>query len=514
MVCSRRSFLRSASLPVAGLWQPRTFAGPGSAGLERSTPETEGVASSAIEEFLAAAAEEHFELHSFMMVRHGRVIAEAWWEPYGPDDLHAMYSVSKSFTAMAAGFAVADGLLNLDDHVISFFPDDLPRDVSANLEAMRVRDLLTMTTGHERPVTQVCILEENWVRTFLAQSIDYPPGTRFLYNTAAAYMCSAIVQKVTGRTVLDNLTRRLFGPLGIQGVQWETCPRGINTGGWGLSIQTEGLAKFGQFLLQKGCWNGRQLLPAAWIEEATRAQIQQSGYEEAEQGKENSDYAQGYGYQIWRCQHGGFRAEGAFGQFCIGLPELDAVVVMTGENKELQSQLDLVWTHLLPACGIESRPPADLSWLHHVKLAPTEGATTARAAIDRHYRLEANDLGLETVSFAFRNGFCVFTAGANAIPCGLGTWRRSEAYFPGAPPRLIPGGKPRGAQSAKFAASAAWSDDATLVMTWRYYETPHSDTVTCQFEGDRLTITFLSSIIALNRRGLDPRAPLRGRMST
>jgi CubicO group peptidase (beta-lactamase class C family) len=121
------------------------------------------------------------------------------------------------------------------------------------------------------------VKEENWVRTFLAQNIAHQPGTQFMYNSAATYMCSAIVQKVTGQTMLDYLTPRLFEPLGISGMRWETCPRGINTGGWGLSIQSEGLAKFGQLLLQKGKWNGKQLLPAAWIEEATRFHIQQPG---------------------------------------------------------------------------------------------------------------------------------------------------------------------------------------------------------------------------------------------
>lgn len=511
MAFPRRSFLKSG-IPLLGLRTPTSFANASSPSLERSTPEAEGVASAGIEEFLAALLQAHDELHSFMMLRHGRVIAEGWWAPYGPDDVHALYSVSKSFTSLAAGFAVADGLLDVDNQVVSFFPSDLPAVLSENLKALRVRDLLTMSTGHDRPATQVCIVEENWVRAFLAQPLEHPPGSYFLYNTAAAYMCSAIVQKVTGQTVLENLTRRLFAPLGIRGARWETCPRGINTGGWGLSVQTEALAKFGQFLLQKGQWKGCQLLPAAWIEEATSARIQQVVDDSSDLPNARNDYVQGYGYQFWRCQHGGFRGEGAFGQFAIILPEQDAVIVMTGENRDLQGQLNLVWEYLLPACDQPSRPRADLGWLHQLKLAPPDGAKTSPAALNRRYELEANHLGVQTVAFTFGEDRCVFAAGPDAIPCGLGSWHRSETYFPGTPPRLIAGRSSQGPQRAKFAASAIWSDDSTLVMTWRYYETPHSDTVTCQFEGDQVTITFRSSILAMNPRAKDPRAPLRGRV--
>ena len=145
--------------------------------------------------------------------------------------------------------------------VISFFPDKLPDKISDNLAALKVKHLLTMSVGNEKEPTHAVVETEDWVRTFLAQSITHEPGTVFLYNSVATYMCSAIVQKLTGQTVIDYLTPRLFAPLGISGMTWETCPRGINTGGWGLSIPTEGLAKFGQLYLQKGRWNGQQILP-------------------------------------------------------------------------------------------------------------------------------------------------------------------------------------------------------------------------------------------------------------
>jgi CubicO group peptidase (beta-lactamase class C family) len=236
MTTARRSFLKHASLASFSLWIPKTFAEASTARLARSTPEAQGVSAKAILDFIEAVEREKMELHSFMMLRRGQVIAEGWWEPYGPDLVHTMYSMSKSFTSTAVGFAVAEGKMSVEDKVISFFPDDLPAKVSDNLAAMRVKDLLTMATGNEKEPTQACVKEENWVRTFLAQTIAHKPGTQFMYNSAATYMCSAIVQKVTGQTILDYLTPRLFEPLGISGMRWESCPRGINTGGWGLSI--------------------------------------------------------------------------------------------------------------------------------------------------------------------------------------------------------------------------------------------------------------------------------------
>ena len=513
MTTNRRFFLKQASLASFSLWIPQTYAEATATKLARSTPVAEGVSSGGILAFLDAVEQEKFELHSFMMLRHGKVIAEGWWEPYGAEFVHTMYSMSKSFTSTAVGFAVAEGKMSVEDKVISFFPNELPEKISDNLAAMRVKDLLSMSTGNEKEPTQTCVKEENWVRTFLAQNIAHAPGTKFMYNSAATYMCSAIVQKVTGKTVLEYLTPRLFEPLGISGMRWETCPRGINTGGWGLSIQTEGLAKFGQFLLQKGQWKGKQLLPATWIDEATKFHIQQPGEDKKDRPKTQNDWLQGYGYQFWRCQNNAFRGDGAFGQFIIVLPEQDAVIVMTSENKNMQGQIDLVWKHLLPAIDAKAPQKADLGRLRALKLNPPQGHQTSPTLINKSFKFDTNELGLMTVSFAFNNDSCIFKADAQTITCGIEAWHRNEAAFPGTTPRLISGGKPKGTLTSKIAASATWTNETTLVMTWRYYETPHSDTLTCQFADDAVTITFLSSITAMNPKAQDARAPLKGKMS-
>jgi CubicO group peptidase (beta-lactamase class C family) len=302
---------------------PALSVGAGAKPLPRSTPEAQGVSSAGIFDFIEAAEAKGHELHSFMMLRHGKVIAEGWWAPYAPDLRHTMYSMSKSFASTAVGFAVAEGKLSVEDKVVSFFPDDLPEKVSENLAALRIKDLLTMSVGNEKEPTQPVVKSENWVRTFLAQPITHQPGTVFMYNSAATYMCSAIVQKVTGQKIIDYL-KPLFEPLGITGMTWEECPRGINTGGWGLSIRTEDMAKFGQLYLQKGKWQGRQILPEAWIEEATSKHIQQTKSVKPGRAAEENDWMQGYGYQFWRCRFGAVRGDGAFGQFTIMLPAQDA----------------------------------------------------------------------------------------------------------------------------------------------------------------------------------------------
>ncbi len=308
--------------------------------LPRSTPEAQGVSSAGIREFVETADKTVDTMHSFMLVRHGQVVAECWWKPEAAEKPHVLYSLSKSFTSTAVGLAVAEGKLSIDDPVLKFFPEDAPEQPSDKLKAMRVRDLLTMSSGHQ---TEAKFSDETpWVRAFLAQPVEHKPGTHFLYNTPGTYTLSAIVQKVSGQTVLDYLRPRLFEPLGIEGPEWSASPQGVSTGGWGLFLKTEDIAKFGQLYLQKGQWNVKQLVPVAWIEQATSKQVS-NGSDPAK------DWDQGYGFQFWRCRHGGYRGDGAFGQFCIVLPERDAVVAITADTKDMQGELNVVWDKLLPA---------------------------------------------------------------------------------------------------------------------------------------------------------------------
>ena len=317
------------------------------AALPRSTPEVQGVSSARIREFIETADQKVNSMHSFMLVRHGHVVAEAWWHPESAKKQHVLWSLSKSFTSTAVGMAVAEGKLSIDDPVLKFFPDEAPREPSANLRAMRVRDLLTMSTGHQ---DEVKLNDETpWVKSFLAHPVPHKPGTHFRYNTPATYMLSAIVQKVTGKTVLEYLTPSLFEPLGIDQPKWDTSPQGISIGGYGLFVRTEDIAKFGQLYLQQGKWDGKQLLPAKWVEKASSKQVSNGS-------DPNRDWDQGYGFQFWRCRHGAFRGDGKDGQFCIVLPEQDAVIAITANAGDMQAELNVVWDKLLPAFSDKPLP--------------------------------------------------------------------------------------------------------------------------------------------------------------
>src|SRR5919201_192543 len=240
------------------------------ADLPRSSPEAQGVSSPAVLAFVEAVDRQIDSLHSFMLLRHGHVVAEGWWAPYDAAAPHSLFSLSKSFTSTAVGLAVAEGKLSVDDEVLKFFPEDAPGQPSSNLKAMRVSDLLRMSTGQQTEPPRKP--DQPWTKTFLAHPVPFKPGTHFLYNTSATYMHSAIVQKATGQTVLDYLRPRLFEPLGIDDPTWGTSPQGVTLGGYGLSVRTEDIARFGQLYLQKGRWQGKQLVPQSWVAAATARQ--------------------------------------------------------------------------------------------------------------------------------------------------------------------------------------------------------------------------------------------------
>jgi CubicO group peptidase (beta-lactamase class C family) len=210
--------------------------------LPRSTPEEQGVSSKAVLKFVEAADNIN-TLHSFMILRHGRVIGEGWWKPEAPDKPHVLASLSKSFTSTAIGMAIADGKLSLEDPVLKFFPGQAPEEPSANLKAMKVRDLLSMSCGHDTEPKAAGGGPS--VKQFLAHPVVHPPGTHFQYNTMGTYTLSAILTKATGQTVLDYLKPRLFQPLGIENPQWDSSPEGYSLGGYGLKLCTEDIARFG-----------------------------------------------------------------------------------------------------------------------------------------------------------------------------------------------------------------------------------------------------------------------------
>ncbi len=529
MTPTRRTFLKHLTLGAGGLLVlppilSRAWAAE-SHNLPTGIPEAEGVSSTGILAFLDAIAQSKHEFHGFILARHGKVIAEGWWAPYARNLRHTLYSMSKSFTSTAVGFAVAEKRLSVEDKVVSFFPKDLPDSIPDNLAALRVRDLLSMSVGHDKDPTMDVIKQENWVRGFLAWPIPHAPGTHFVYNSLATYTCSAIVQQLTGMPILEYLRPRLFDPLGIESPTWETCPRGINTGGWGLSVPTGALAKFGQLFLQKGRWEGREILPAKWIEEASTSKIQQPAPEKPSRPNEENDWLQGYGYQFWRCRHNAFRGDGAFGQYTIVMPEQDAVIAINSETNNMQGVLDLVWQHLLPAmhdaplaadAAAQGRLQQTLSSL---ALNPPKSQPTSRLAgglNGKVFQLEPNDLGLQSVSLSYDKDNHRFTArdaqNEHVIPFGEERWKPGETALPGTPPRLVSGGASKSGTKHPIVASGTWADEQTFQLTLRFIETPHHDTITCRFDSDKVEVSFMSSINAMNSNPHDSRPTLRGKV--
>jgi CubicO group peptidase (beta-lactamase class C family)/predicted glycoside hydrolase/deacetylase ChbG (UPF0249 family) len=323
--------------------------------LQHSDPEKEKIDPAAITAYLQAVKTNKQDLHSLMILRNGKVVYKKWFGENAANKTHVLYSVSKTFTSTAIGFALQEGLLNLSDKVISFFPDKLPKEISPNLQALEIQHLLTMTVGHD--VDPTGVLREKsadleWVEAFLAFPMEHQPGDQFVYNSLATYMLSAILTKVTGDQLLDYLQPRLFRPLGIVEATWEESPQGIQIGGWGLKVKTEDMAKLGLFYLQKGKWNDKQLLAESWFDEATVAQVPSlpAGVkrENLKVEAKDSDWMQGYGYQLWRSRHNSYRADGLNGQFILILPEKNAVIVTTANIPNMQAELNLIWEYLLP----------------------------------------------------------------------------------------------------------------------------------------------------------------------
>ena len=328
--------------------------------LTKSLPRAEASAklAKATDKYLAAVEKAGQDLHSIMIVKDGNVVFEKWMSEGREEVPHILNSVSKTFTSMAVGLAVSEGLLRIDEKLVDIFPEHCPENPSEYLKEVTVEHLLTMTCGHSTDPTYKSweIKDSSWIRFFMEYPITHKPGTLYCYNSLGTYVLSAIVQKKTGEKVVDYLFPRLFRPLGINNVSWAESHEGINTGGWGLFLKTEDLAKMGLMILQKGQFNGKQIVPAEWIEAASEAQVPcvpaGMNSDQAHLMKKvakTSDWLQGYGYQMWRCTHNAFRADGANGQYIIMIPEKNAVVVTTANIRDMQGEIDLIWKHIYPA---------------------------------------------------------------------------------------------------------------------------------------------------------------------
>lgn len=435
-----------------------------------------------------------------MILRHGKVVARGWWAPYTPDRRQLLYSLSKSFTGAAAAFAYAEGKLGLDDPVVSYFPEFEAEITDPRSRAILVRHALSMASGHS---------EEQWdkavrrdpvepVRAFLLGGPDREPGSVFAYNQPCTYTVAAIVQRATGQRLVDYLRPRLFEPLGIGEVAWQQQPAGRDIGFTGLYATTDAIAKLGQLYLQRGVWKGVRLLTEDWVEQATRLQVAN-----AELGW-GPDWVQGYGFQFWMSRHG-FRGDGAYGQFCLVLPEQDAVVAMTSETIDMQRVLDLAWEHLLPAfdqgpaAEPETAKQADAALarrLEELAVAPCAGSPAPSEVADG-----IGPDGLVCAAQAGGEKEPIARLRLEQAPDKSGDWKLeltedpgrvepSEAGYEKFPRaaltlRLTPGGgwNVSAPDETPTAVSGGWVDADTLRFDVLFLETPHTLQVTCDLAG-------------------------------
>ncbi|HEY1609681.1 MAG TPA: serine hydrolase [Paraburkholderia sp.] len=463
-------------------------------GLPRAAPSAQGVDADAVAAWLEDVAAAGLDLHAFMLHRHGHVVAESWRWPYRADRRRNLHSVAKSFTACAVGLALEEGRFRRDDRVVAFFPE-APSDPGHPCATMTVSDLLTMRTGHAGETSGAAWrqIDSSWVAEFFRIPVDHPPGSRFVYTSAASYMLSAIVSRTTGETLHDYLKPRLLVPLGITGETWDIGPDGINPGGNGLVARTVDLLKLGVLHAQRGVWEGRRLLPESWVAESTRAQ-EASGR---------------YGYHWWVHGDGGFSAIGKFVQMVKVFPEHGATLAVTGAmkgSKLLMPHIDRYFPRALlaePFAG-EDRDSRLAAALGHWQSAETDtpwqrafdrtsgtgfyGADFDAHATTRRYTLDPNDAGASELRLTIREHDCVLTLvdpqGEHTVTAGFGGWIEGATDMPGA--ELHHGYAFHG---SPVVARAGWVDRQCLRMVWIYPETAFRDTVECRLQEDRIHFT-------------------------
>ena len=401
--------------------------------------------------FVEAAEDRIDALHALVVVHRGETVAEVAWHPYALADPHRLFSLSKTVTGTATAFAVAEGLVALDDPVTSYFPVARSR--------LLIRHLLTMSTGHELDTVGPMTATEDWVGAFLAMEPDREPGTIFTYNSGASYVLGAVVQEAAGARLLDFLRPRLFEPLGITDATWEQCPAGRDVGGWGLTLRAKEIASLGELYRD----DAHGLLPPGWRQEATRA------HADTTRTHTDPDWREGYGYHLWCCRHGAFRADGAFGQFCVVVPSHALTVAITAGTEDLQGVLDLIWSELLPGLGdplVETRSlPA---------LTGVDGAHAGRYEVTQPRRTRVDDWRPSHEQPPTIRAITV-EPGLVVIEDDTGTHR--HPFAPGIWTRTGP-----------TAATAAWSTPDEFQLKVAYTDGPFTRAYACSFTPDDVTI--------------------------
>ena len=488
---SRRQMLKSIAACAGSSLVPASMAMPAvrlgateyDDGLSRIAPGEANVDPRAVLDFVDAVFAHDLDLHSFMLYRRGNVVAEGWSWPCASHRPHIMHSLTKSVTACGVGLALDEGFFSLEDRVVSFFADELPRHVSENLAAMTVRDLLTMQSGHAESVSGSVFrpIKTSWAAEFFKIPVVHEPGTHFLYSSAVSFMLSAIVTRTTGEAIRDFLEPRMFKPLGISGLTWGASPHGISSGGNGLTWKTADTLKLGILHLNMGAWRGRQVLGRNWVKEATRPQVPGGDY----------------GYQWWIHDDAeAYYAAGAFGQFSIVFPKHDAVLALSAGVQSGSSLLEIVWKYFPEAFGDASLRSSDAAHdelgdrIADLRLLPKARYTTSPvigSVSGKTYVIEPNEDNVSTVRLEATDGRLDFHLsdhrGDHVVRVGLREWMESETSITGH--KLH---HQYQSNDMKVVAHGRWWDDETFVMTWQFVETAWVDHVVCRFYDNRISI--------------------------
>ena len=381
-----------------------------------------------------------------------------------------LFSLSKSFTSCAVGFACAEGKLSLDARLIDLFPDKLPEYLDEKFERMRIRHLLAMDSGHNHCTMDDMAPAADWEKAFFAAAPAFEPGTHFCYNSGATYLLASAVVRATGMGLRDYLRPRLFDPLGIAYHDWELSPAGIEVGGWGFNLTTEEIASFAQCLLDHGMRNRKQIIPPDYLDQAVSVQSDNSS-------NDQPDWKLGYGFQFWRCRHNAFRGDGAFGQYAIAMPDQEMAIAITSGLRNMQSVLDRVWEILLPAAGKSAAPdPAATEAFRNEAAAwslPVLGSEGKCLPL-QCYALAKNEPGFATLALASFDDRVELTLDGETLVAGLG--RRVDN-------RLCWRGPMR-----RMAASARWNSESELELLVSCCETPFQWNIRVRVDDESVTL--------------------------
>ncbi|WP_433286854.1 serine hydrolase domain-containing protein [Pseudonocardia sp. CA-142604] len=482
-----------------------------------------------IHALLKDLAHRRMRLHSLLVHWRGRTVLDLWQWPHDPDLKHKLHSVTKSFTGTAVGFAEAEGLLRLDDLVVDFFGGRLPRVPAENLRRMRVRDLLTMQTGHGRGLSGATtrLRRTGWVGEFLEEPVVEPPGRNFVYSSTTSHVLSAIVHEVSGRPVDDYLRPRLFEPLGIVDFDWDRDPDGLASGGNGLSLRPRDLLSFGVLHLQDGVWEGKRVLPGGWPQKASALHVRRAvsgrwNGRELVRPAIDARTGYGYGYQFWTTEDGVYNASGIFGQECMIFPDQQGVVVVTGAMGDgtyhdlpqmLRETFRIAFDEKVRDRTSETAEgDAVDSWVRHAREPEPLSPSARLVGFRGTYDLQPNEHGLLALSVEVRADAVLLVLederGRHAIEHGVGhwvrqctgvsVWRLHHSYQDA---------------STAILAAAQWlpprdHDRAAdvLCLTWHFLESPFIDRLALRFDTDGVTVEHTVNV----NSGPTELSPVRG----